>query len=269
MQNKTILITGCQRSGTTLLNLILDSHPEIHGIDEADFKLELLQSYLNDSKFHPYVSFKLPNFSAAVRTFEVLPNLKVFWSIRDYRDVISSMINLTLKVSMDSSKTLSWVVHPNGAPKEIKNCITSLQHNLDDDLMHLIEKYKIIINNRSVLENDREQQVFIGALCWRLKQELLSLYDSNKVDYSIIYYENLIRKPKEELSNLLNRLNLKWHSDMLNHHKLHTGISIGKTDNTKPIDSSNAGKWKAFLTPNEITIAEKICATIAYSFGYQ
>ena len=35
MKNKPILVLGCQRSGTTLLNLILDSHPQIHGFDET------------------------------------------------------------------------------------------------------------------------------------------------------------------------------------------------------------------------------------------
>ena len=36
MGNRTIMITGCQRSGTNLMNLILDSHPQVQGVDELN-----------------------------------------------------------------------------------------------------------------------------------------------------------------------------------------------------------------------------------------
>ena len=47
MNNRPIIITGSQRSGTTLLNLILDSHPQIHGVDEMQFRNNTLQQYLD------------------------------------------------------------------------------------------------------------------------------------------------------------------------------------------------------------------------------
>lgn len=63
MSNQPILITGCQRSGTTMLNLILDSHPKITGVDEMEFRNENLPHYLSHINYHPFVVFKLPIFA--------------------------------------------------------------------------------------------------------------------------------------------------------------------------------------------------------------
>ena len=51
MSRKPILITGCQRSGTTLMSLILDSHPEIFNIDEYKFEYFAINTYLHGNLF--------------------------------------------------------------------------------------------------------------------------------------------------------------------------------------------------------------------------
>ncbi len=98
--NKPILITGCQRSGTTLLHLILDSHPRIHSIDESGYAADKVDDYLENPDFHPFVSLKLPRFASNLACLtRNLSELKVLWCIRDPRDVIASMVNLHLKLS--------------------------------------------------------------------------------------------------------------------------------------------------------------------------
>ncbi len=83
MSNQIILITGCQRSGTTLLHLILDSHPEVHGIDEMQFNMQRMVEYINSPGLAPCVSFKLPVASHALRFIESLPDRKILWCVRD------------------------------------------------------------------------------------------------------------------------------------------------------------------------------------------
>ena len=50
MTNQIILVTGCQRSGTTMLNFVLDSHPDVHGIDEMQFDVNRMRDYLNSAR---------------------------------------------------------------------------------------------------------------------------------------------------------------------------------------------------------------------------
>jgi len=82
MSNQIILITGCQRSGTTLLHLILDSHPEVHGIDEMQFNPQRTLEYINSPGFAPCISFKLPVASHAFGFIESLPDRKILWCVR-------------------------------------------------------------------------------------------------------------------------------------------------------------------------------------------
>jgi hypothetical protein len=138
--NRPILITGCQRSGTTLLHLVLDSHPDITGIDELDFGKVPLSEYLNSPRYHPCVSFKLPVASYEAAFIKTIPGIKVVWCIRDPRDVVVSMLELTLKISENA--TLPWVVHPGGAGSEIENSARTLQQRMDGELGKLYKSYK-------------------------------------------------------------------------------------------------------------------------------
>ncbi|MFQ5471145.1 MAG: sulfotransferase [Gammaproteobacteria bacterium] len=73
--NQPILITGCQRSGTTLLHLILDSHSNIHGIDEAYYEHERLHEYLDSAEFSKYVCCKLPRAASEFEFIKLLPDV--------------------------------------------------------------------------------------------------------------------------------------------------------------------------------------------------
>ena len=66
--NTPILVTGCQRSGTTLASLILDSHPLISSIDEMHFDTHHIDDYLTNQKFHPYVLLKLPTIAPEINS---------------------------------------------------------------------------------------------------------------------------------------------------------------------------------------------------------
>jgi len=95
MAKNSILITGSQRSGTTLLHLILDSHPEIVGIDEENFIESQLSDYPEDKNTPACVSFKLPNYVHRFDRVKTWPNLKVLFCIRDPKDVVSSMMSIS------------------------------------------------------------------------------------------------------------------------------------------------------------------------------
>ena len=266
MNNTPIIITGCQRSGTTLLHLILDSHPEIRGVDEMEFRNEHLLNYLTHADYHPFVSLKLPTFSHDINGLKKIPKTKVLWCIRDYRDVISSMIKLQLNFNGTAS---SWAIHPYGGGREIKSCEKVLENRMDDELIDLLRSYHQMITTPPDSAWSNEKVVFVAALCWRLKQEVLKLYDIYQIEYSMVFYEKLLQNPKEEIEKILSYLNIQWNENVLNHHKIHSGFSVGNTDNAKPIDKSNIGKWKETLQPEDIKIIDEVCLNTAIKFGYQ
>jgi len=260
MNNKPIIITGCQRSGNTLLSLILDSHPQIRGVDETEFVPDRLEEYLEHPDYHPYVAFKLPLCAHAGRFLKALPNLKVLWCIRDPRDVVLSMVNLKPNEAV-------WSNHPQGAEMEIKHCMQSLGYGSRGRSFSGYAEYQRISLIPYLLRG-RAEAMFMGALCWKLKNELLELYDRAKISYLVVRYENLICDPKSMLEKILFFLELPWHDNVLRHHELHNGISIGYTINNRPIDSSNMGKWKHALNSEELDIIGSLCAGVETSSTY-
>ena len=116
---------------------------------------------------------------------------------------------------------------------------------------------------RTTLDN-----TFLGALCWRLKQELLAIYDTESITYHVIQYENLISQPKEVIYKLLAFIGVPWHANVLCHHQLHHGTSVGLTDNTRAIDCSNTGKWKNALSDEQLAIIKSLCGVTARRYAY-
>lgn len=189
LMNNPTLITGCQRSGTTLLHLSLDSHPDITGVDEIGFGKVPLSDYLNRPEFHPYVSFKLPVVSFRAEFIRTIPGIKVLWCIRDPRDVVLSMMNLQLRISADA--LLPWVVHSAGAGREIENSAGTLKKIMSAELASCYATFRNIAA-KSPESWQTGDKVYVGALCWRMKQELLEVYRQLGIPYRILHYEKLI-----------------------------------------------------------------------------
>jgi hypothetical protein len=264
--NRPIVITGCQRSGTTLLNLVLDSHPDITGIDEMDYYNFPLKEYLEHPRFHPCVSFKLPQstYEAAIIK-SAMPGVKVLWCIRDPRDVVLSMMRLMLKSGDEAP--LPWLSHPVGAKNDIENGVRVLQKAMGGELGGHYAAYRGIAAKPPV-QWSQEDLVFVGALCWRLKQELLAEFDTAGIPYLILRFESLVRDPERTIRDALTFIGLPWHGDVLRHHQLHTGESVGGTINSRPIDGANTGKWASAFDTRALSIIGTVCAGQAEKHGY-
>jgi hypothetical protein len=265
--NKPILITGCQRSGTTLLSLILDSHPDIVGIDETQFEIKQINEYVTGEKYHPSVSFKLPAASHVLWFPKKVPGIKVLWCMRDPRDVVLSMLNLKLDLG---DTELPWAANPRGARQEIENIAKTLQQStgMDAALADLYITYKDIAAKDPFLWS-REELVYVAALCWRLKQEILPVYNERGIAYRIVSYEMLVKEPENTIREILDFVELPWHANVLAHHLLHSGVSAGETRNDRPIDSLNTGKWKSSFDTQSLNIIKTLCFTVAAQYGYK
>ncbi|MEJ2567145.1 MAG: sulfotransferase [Gammaproteobacteria bacterium] len=279
MSRKPILITGCQRSGTTLMNLILNSHPRILSIDEDRFSFPFLYSYL----YAPlpgapdFVAFKLPRYAHMLPFIEMLPAGKVLWCIRDPLDVVASMVKLRLNMQMGGADVaIPWAAHPDGGWYEINSTYWALDEEQKRPLNaymaefgRLTEKF---MNLAAAPENlktiERRDCVFIGALCWRIKNYLPSLYRERNIDFQTVRYEDLVTNPGERIAELLAYLGAEWSDEVLMHHRHHSGTSIGETANTRAIDRRSLGTGKNSLSVEERELAATICGETAAAWNY-
>ena len=261
-----ILITGCQRSGTTLLNLILDSHPGILGVDEMDFeKYHAEKSKSGTAGRNRLVSLKLPMAAHSLEFIAGYDISKILWCVRDPRDVVASMINLQGDYQ---DRPLVFAANPYGALGEISACLEALRDQLPTRLEQPLSRYRELLT-KSYFSWEHRDMVLSSALCWVLKNQMPSRYDEAGIPYLVINYEKLVADPEKETRKVTNYLGLEWNDRLLKHHLLHHGISVGMTDNTRPVDSRSIGRWRNEFSPEELHLIQTICEGTANCFGYQ
>jgi len=269
-----ILITGCQRSGTTLMNLVLNSHPKIWSIDEDVFFLPSIYAYLCNPRMPPFVAFKLPEYAHLLPFIKTLPDRRVIWCIRDPLDAVWSMVKLRLNLAGISA---SWAVHTGGGWGEIINSIWVLSEKQKSALAEPMKEFhrltdkfvKLSQSTKDLTVIEREECVFMAALCWRIKNEMPALYQAENIDFHIAKYEEIVAEPKERIEKVLDYIGAEWSDEVLRHHQKHEGKSIGETSNTRPIDKDSVGRGKENLTQAEQDIVKSICEQAATEWGYE
>jgi hypothetical protein len=266
MSKTTILITGCQRSGTTLMRLVVNSHPDILSIDEDRFDYPSINTYLEAPWLPTIVSFKLPQYAPILPFIKSLPNARVLWCIRDPVDTVWSMVNLQRKLSQ--YETVSWAAHPLCAQSEIRNSYWILDDTLKRQLAQNIDKF-VTIANKNPKDRTRMEIIFTGALCWKIKNELPGQYEKEGIDYHTVRYESLVTKQSETISEVLSYIGVGWNDNVLKHHELHNGMSIGDTSNTRPIDSSGVERGIRNFTSEELELIQTVCTSTADKWNYK
>lgn len=230
------------------------------------FNPEKLDDYMEKPDYYPNVSFKLPTYAPFLPFFKTLPDVRVLWCVRDPRDVVASMVRLHLL--FDQSSTVSWAAHPLGSHREIVQCFPVLPSDIRQKLVEYVKKY-VKIDMTHPAERTPEDLIYTAALCWRIKNELLGLYEKNGISHMVVQYETLVSSPKKEISQILEYLDLPWHENVLKHHLLHFGAVVGDTDSGRPIDPRNIGKWRKELSSKDNLMIREICGWLARKFGYK
>jgi hypothetical protein len=261
--NKPVIVTGCHRSGTTLLGLMLDSHPQITTVDEDKFDNSKLADYMEHPDYAPCVVFKLPAEATAFRQFGVLPGLKVLWCVRDPRDQILSFRKLAYAL-VEGQPGVAGTIYDHGAMLEIARYLSFIDPQCGHPGVAEFRRIAAI----PALERSRRDSFLMGALYWELKNMLPALYAAEGLPVHVVSYEALITRSRAVLEEVLGFLGLPWHEDVLRHHELHSGQWAGATMGDRPVDASNAGKWKAELSAEEVDIIEGYCAQGMARFGY-
>lgn len=180
LSKKYILITGCQRSGTTLLFLMLNAHPLIYGLDESDTGFDYPTSF--NLLYHflkgDYTCSKLPTRVSDVKKIKkFFPQAKILFVVRHPYSVISSMQNLWTE--------RNW----------INRCAKAELQNLSS-LFPEINK----------LDLDSLAEIYLASYVWKYKNLALSIYQEKNLNLLSLKYEDLLNNPQLMMENILNFL---------------------------------------------------------------
>lgn len=274
------------RSGTTMLQQILDAHNEVMIPIESRLIIHLKKKY-----------FKLKNWSYSVID-EFIDDL--------YRDLKFSKYwmvnrdNLTVKIkSIPENKRnfklickVIYLSYPTPfEKKEIKiigdkNPIYCLFLNdlieifPDAKFIHLVRDYHASIT--SAIKTFGFKNIPVVSHGWVLYNKFIEEksheYPNN---FLLLRYEDLVSSPTENVSKICSFLNIPFQEGMLDFNKtINQAVLPSITINakqelnsihpnlTKPINTNQIEKWRSELTTNQIITIEYISGDFAKKYGY-
>jgi hypothetical protein len=266
-----VIIGGAQRSGTTLLQNIFDSHTEVYGGPEFLHLVDIigLRNLLNSSVrkqwidcicTEPQVNRQVRNFICGffqglaalhgahllsekspdnVMVFselsELLPEAKFIWVLRDPRAVISSLLEVGRRAGNKGQEV----------PHMTSSFDAALQH-----VKPRIEKG-------------------------------LEFFEAQPERVAVVCYERLVRQPRGEIERLCHFLGLDWQEAMLHPAEVRHDGEAAITRNSGEIwydrlsysrnpSAVELGKWRKLLKPQEqLAVCQEFADCVGLrEFGY-
>ena len=214
---KIIFIMGMPRSGTTLVEKVISSHPKVSALGELNIISNIISSNIIED--HKIDLNKIDEFLSKDLKENYMFYLKNFKLDKEYI-TDKSLINFWFIGFIKHFFPNSKIIHCSRNPKD--NCL-SIYKNLFDihegwyyDQIELSSYYKVY--------------------------EDLMLFWNNKLPNDIynIKYEDLIKNSEEEIKKVINFCDLEWDVACLNFHNNKTAIkTLSVNQANKPIYNSS------------------------------
>ena len=248
-----VFLVGFPRSGTTLLDQILDSHPNIQTLEEKPIVSILCdnidrltagrQGGLEDMKPDQLARLRALYYEYVADFIELKPgNLLV-----DKFPLNLTRLPYILRIFPDARFILA-LRHPG-------DCVLSC-------FMHLFAPNDAMANFYTLEDTAALYAKVMGL--WRRWAELLPLR------YHRVYYEHLVQDLPGEIQPLLDFLGLEWNEGMARPHEHAARRGHINTPShsqvTQPIYQRAAGRWRRYK-PHMTGVLETLQPYIAY-FGY-
>ena len=260
---KTFFIAGAQRSGTTLLSVMLSKHKAVH-IDLDTVVYRIITCFGLFKEALPY-------------NLEHSNEQLLSWLVKnDYKGRLAELIS---QENLNTSSSVKTSVH-----KAIKGRLTQNSktvfgdkapeiENFVPEVLMLIPEAKfihIVRDGRAVTASKYKRantNLSLGAQQW-LESNILGLSNQallGEENYKIVKYEDLLSHPERELKEICAFLELDYDPSML----LETEGQKADESYVKPkIDDSKIDAYKEELSKSQIKKIEKIQAPLLKRLGY-
>lgn len=245
---RPFFLVGSERSGTTLLRLMLDHHPEITFNPEFEYAVSQMDDDGQTPAIKAYTHWLQHDFIFPGANFHIDPNL-------GYRDLVHSFLRQKLEREQ--------------AKEPRKRIIGATVHHHFDRLLHLWPNASFIhiIRDprdvaRSVMGMGWAGNPWVGSLRWI---EAESLWDrlAARLDparYTQVRYEDLIANPEAELTRLCHFMDCPFDKQIFDY--------IENSTYDKP-DPKLIFQWQRKMSVEEIGQVENRVGALLTDRGYE
>lgn len=275
MKNKStpFFIIGCQRSGTTLLRLILNAHSNIAIPEEGTFWMPLLRRYKND----PYKN--IPNKDLKnILNYIVKNNQFKLWCI-DPSPLIEKILNLR-NCSLKNLMEMFYVYYASTQNKGIWGDKTPSFFRMIPVLHKLFPEARfihIVRDGRDLYLSWKKMHslmkfISLSAIEWKYKvNEIRKNLSKIPFEKSMeLKYEDLVREPQNVLKKICDFLRIDYEDKILNFwEKSHKYIGKHHSELIfRPISSKSVGKYKKELSYRNLRKYEILAQDLLKKCGY-
>ncbi len=257
---RRFFILGCQRTGTTLMRLVLESHPDLYCYDELRSYAVLQKSVAAEFPPSAHVGFKIPRWTeqlACPVLWDEGPEgpcenfyrgETIVFLLRDVRDTVASMFKLK---SGNANWCEIWVPQIIEA-KLARDATFRARYSAELEMV----------------ENCHNRLVGLAALYWKYKTDAFFLYREKAFPVLPVCYEQLVTHPRPILHAVCAHLGMAFHENLLRHNEFRhaelfgSGLTLGDTDPRRPIGKTSVGQWTRFLGAADIDLIARIAGEL-------
>jgi hypothetical protein len=268
-------VIGCGRSGTTLLQVMLDSHSEVVMPNETHF----YSSFTREIRNVAVTSENLEESVDKMLDFEhIRPmNLDRDEVIRLARagDPGWDVIFLAILTAFRQQRGGRRVGEKTPAHYQ------ALWHLYDAfpeaRFINLIRDPRAVVDSfmKAPFYRNFGKNPMHAIHSWRMAidQHQIASSRADSRRYTSVRYEDLVERPREELTRICQFLDLPFEESMLEfHHREHSGFLSGeshKQGTFKPVYTDSTVKWRKSLLPAQVGIIEGILGSRMEALGYK
>lgn len=256
-----IFIVGVGRSGTSLLQSMLNAHSKIAFTPETHFIRYYLSKNINweNAKKSILKDKYLHNLDIDILT--ILNNSK------NAKDFYFQALN-----NFRNKKGKQFIGDKD--PKNIEYLKTIKAYFPNAFIIHIYRDPRAVIASRLKADWSKNNPLWQHILAYKAQinyfRKNRNTFHKNVVD---VCYENLLVQPENELKRIVSMLELQFEDNMLNYFKSANEVVKGKEkawkENVyKPIMTENTEKWKKELNTQTIQKIEKVLYPEMQIFGY-
>ena len=259
---KKVFIVGVGRSGTSLLQSMLNAHSKISFMPETHFlrKYVFKSSVIVNSKNIDYIIETLNNDDDYLRA--KIPAIEIVKIGMQYVDIYDALLDVYLKrkgkeiIGDKDPRNIDFLPRLNALYPEGK-------------VIHMIRDPRDVVLSRTKADWSKGRPFYLHAYMYitqmkRGRRHGKERYGSN---YTEIFYEDLIGDPVKVLNELCTFLDVNFEENMLDFSK--SAIELvdksemqWKKETFGPLLVGNKNKWKEELNEQQIGLIQCVCEPV-------
>lgn len=252
MGDGPVLVFGAQRSGTTLLRLMLDAHPNIAIGPETGFLRRIGEA----------------------AQWPAVGRSGVPWS--DGWSVDPEVVEREFALVFDRVFTAHAAAHGATRWGEKTPLNTSYGERLarlwpDAQVVSIVRHPVPVVRSRARWGPSHTPPRVLENWAKVARNHVHNRAVLGRGRFHLVRFEDLVARPRHVMEEVLAFLDEPWHPDVLRHHTVagEAEVTDGGNRTDEPVDPSRSTAWTADVTAEELELVERTCGTEIAWFGYR